>query len=214
MTRAHWATHGTVSRYVALGDSYSASDTGAQGSGWPDAVAIALRGANPGLRCHNLARAGASSRDVVEEQVPSAILLKPDLVTLSCGVDEILACRRFDLGVYAAHVSSVLRTLRKELPGAAIVTTTYPDVIRLLALSRTSKAQLGSALRQVNSAIRSLARRHGIACADLALDRSICIDAASPSDVWRRQNVLLVEAITGAIAAKPYVLAGMPLPAG
>jgi lysophospholipase L1-like esterase len=190
----------SVSRYVALGDSFSAANSEAGEIGWAHVLGTALRAVNPKVSCHNLARVGATSGDVAERQVPHALTLQPDLVTLSCGVDEILAATGFDLGTFAGHVSVALRTLRRERPETTVVTVTYPDFVRLLTLPRASKAALGSALRQVNGAIRSLARRHGIVCVELALDRSISIDASSPAEIWRRQNSLLVDAVVNLVA--------------
>jgi hypothetical protein len=75
--------------YIALGDSFAAS-IATRRPGWTDSVARRFRHANPRLDYKNLARAGASSTDVISQQLPRAYALEPDVVTLACGLDELL----------------------------------------------------------------------------------------------------------------------------
>lgn len=196
------ASHPEAWRYVALGDTFAARDPETSAISWTDSVVAALRHVNPSVLCHTLARRGATSAHLADVQVANAIRLRPHVVTISCGADEVLAAAPFDFGSYACHLSMALRTLRRELPAAVIVTATYADFVRFVELPRPSRGQLGCALRHLNTAIRSLARRHRVACVDLALDRVIWTDAESPSDVWQRQNNLVSTTVLDAVAGR------------
>ena len=82
--------------YAALGDSLT-HGTDPEGEGrWPDAVAAAL-----GCGYANLAKIGATSRDVEDEQLGPALVLRADLVSLICGANDVLESVRPDPGSFA-----------------------------------------------------------------------------------------------------------------
>ena len=87
-------------RYVAIGDSFTEGigDPRPDGRdrGWADRVAEALGGRDPGFQYANLAIRGRKLVEIVEEQVPSAVELGPDLVSLAGGVNDALR-RHWDL---------------------------------------------------------------------------------------------------------------------
>lgn len=80
--------------FVAIGDSFTEglSDPGPAGAfrGWADRVAEGLAPRVGALRYANLAVRGKLVRQIVGEQVPEAIALKPDLVALSAGGNDII----------------------------------------------------------------------------------------------------------------------------
>ena len=75
-------------RYVALGDSFTegvgdphpASPNGWRG--WADHVATALARNNPELRYANLAVRGRRMNEILDEQLQTAVMFEPDLVTV------------------------------------------------------------------------------------------------------------------------------------
>ena len=88
-------------RYVALGDSFTEGlndEIGVDGRhlGWADRFAASVDAVYPGLLYANLAVRGKLIKEVVDEQVPAAIDLRPDLVTFAAGVNDALR-RNFDL---------------------------------------------------------------------------------------------------------------------
>src|SRR5205085_8471658 len=85
------ASHSEAWRYVALGDTFAARDPVTSAISWTDSVVTALRQVNPSVLCHTLARRGATSVHLADVQVASAIRLRPHVVTISCGADEVLA---------------------------------------------------------------------------------------------------------------------------
>lgn len=159
------------SRYVAVGDSFTEGlwDTpdGTEDGpvrGWADVLAGLLSdrrraaGAEP-LRYANLAVRGRLLRPIVTEQVPAALALGPDLVSLVGGGNDILRpgsdpdrlARGLEQGVerLRAGGADVLLATGFDSSGSAIVSTTRHKV------------------GVYNAHIWSIARRHGAYVLDL-----------------------------------------------
>src|ERR1700733_12300623 len=88
-----------VNSYAALGDSFTAGRDSVDAERWADLVAAALRRVEPGLVYANLAVDGATSAEVLE-QVPAALALAPDLITVICGANDVLLTSRPDVEGY------------------------------------------------------------------------------------------------------------------
>jgi lysophospholipase L1-like esterase len=157
----------TVSTYVALGDSFTAGQGSADGERWADRLAAGLRDRNPDLVYRNLAVDGASSAEVLE-QLPKALALRPDLVTVICGANDVLLTSRPDIEGYESRFSEILDKLRRGAPEAAILTATAPESWHFLELRPRTKARLVRALGELNAATRSVAARHRVPCLNVA----------------------------------------------
>ena len=142
--------------YVALGDSFTAGLEPGQPR-WADELAKALGG-----RYVNLAEVGATSEQVEKEQLERALELSPDVITLVCGANDVLFDTRPDDDAYAARLSRMFARLRRELPHAQIVTATYPDISRFLALRPRTQARVVEGMNRFNAAVRRVARRHDV----------------------------------------------------
>ena len=146
------------SRYVALGDSFTEGlmdVTGPDGRhvGWADRVAATLALSSPGFQYANLAVRGKLMSQVVAEQVPAAIDLKPDLVTLAAGVNDALR-RNYDMHASATDLENAVRALRGT--GADVVLVAFGDP------SRRSSV-MGSVSRRIaasNAATRAIAEHY------------------------------------------------------
>jgi phosphatidylinositol alpha 1,6-mannosyltransferase len=149
--------------FVALGDSFTAGSEPGEAR-WPDEVADWL----PGCRYVNLARSRVRSHEVADEQLPRALELEPDLVSLICGANDVLLTTRPDVPAFANTFSGMLGTLRSELPEAALVTATYPDVWTHFPLRPRSRERVARGLAGVNEAIRSAADDHDALCLEFA----------------------------------------------
>src|SRR6266498_5588272 len=82
-------------RFVALGDSQTEglNDLDENGvlRGWADRLAHALHATtSPDLTYANLAVRGARAAHVVEQQLPVALALEPDLATVAVGMNDVL----------------------------------------------------------------------------------------------------------------------------
>jgi len=181
-----------VSAYAALGDSFTAGHGSVEeGDPWPDRVAARLRAVNPQLAYGNLAVDGATSAEVLA-QVPAAIAMEPDLVTLICGANDVLRTPRPDVAGYEERLSGMLGELRAALPEAAIVTTTAPEGWRFMGLRSRTEARVARALAAINAATRQVAERHGVLCLSVdghpaLLDpANYAADGLHPSDLGNR----------------------------
>jgi hypothetical protein len=97
-----------VTTYVAMGDSFTAGFEPGKPR-WPDELADAL---GPGVRYENVAVVGATSEQVEREQLPRAVELRPDLVTLVCGANDVLDSTRPDPDAYGVRLSRMFARLR------------------------------------------------------------------------------------------------------
>lgn len=113
-------------RYVAVGDSFTEGigDPRPDGRdrGWADRVAEALTASDPDLTYANLAIRGRRVGQIVGEQVPEAVALRPDLVSFAGGVNDALR-RHWDLPSLADHLDRGIGALAAT--GAHIVIVTY-----------------------------------------------------------------------------------------
>jgi lysophospholipase L1-like esterase len=156
-----------VSTYVALGDSFTAGRESIEAERWADRLAAGLRAVNPGLVYRNLAVDGASSAEVLE-QLPEAIALQPDLVTVICGANDVLLTSRPDVEGYERRFSEILERLRAANPEAAILTATAPESWHFMELRPRTKARLVKALSDLNAVTRTVAARHHVPCLNVA----------------------------------------------
>jgi lysophospholipase L1-like esterase len=150
-----------TSRYVALGDSFSA---GSRAPGFADRLAQLLDAGD----YRNLAEAGATTAHVVDRQLLTAVELGPDVVTVVCGGNDALLAVRPDPRAHAAGIDRIFATLTRALPDARVATATTPDPARFLGLRPRSAARVSRAIALINCATRTSARRHGVALVDIA----------------------------------------------
>jgi lysophospholipase L1-like esterase len=115
-------------RYVAVGDSFSEglwdpyphadgtpAPVGTQSDavmrGWTDRLADALAERNPGLEYANLAIRGKKMHQIIAEQVPTALGMEPDLVSLVGGGNDILRPQA-DIDAISAELEHAVASIR------------------------------------------------------------------------------------------------------
>ena len=177
MTTGQWAGPGQESvrntgpgphpwnRFVALGDSFTEgigdpeplSPGGLRG--WADRVAEELSEDHPDFAYANLAVRGLLLQQILDEQLEPALALKPDLVTLSAGGND-LVFRGSDPDRLAEKLDPVVDRL--SATGATVVLFTGPDwgATPLFGLIRGKVAIF-------NEHLRTIATRHDSIVADL-----------------------------------------------
>jgi lysophospholipase L1-like esterase len=114
--------------FAALGDSFTEglNDPGVGGEfrGWADRVAQRLSVENPSFRYANLAVRGKLIDQIVAEQVPVAVELSPDLVSLCAGGNDLLRPGS-DPDAMAKKLARAVRDLRAT--GAEVLLFTGVD---------------------------------------------------------------------------------------
>ncbi|WP_433530817.1 SGNH/GDSL hydrolase family protein [Micromonospora sp. CA-263727] len=154
--------------YVAVGDSFTEGldDAYPDGSfrGWADLVATRLAAeAGPDFRYANLAIRGRTFPNVVAEQVPAALAMKPDLVSFAAGGNDVLR-RTFDPDDLVGRFDEVVGRLRAD--GADVVLFRFADVMARLPGQRL----IAPRVALLNRAVGETAERHGATLVDLYAD--------------------------------------------
>jgi lysophospholipase L1-like esterase len=156
-----------VTSFAALGDSFTAGRDSVDAERWVDQIADALRRVEPDLAYGNFAVDGATSAEVLE-QVPAALALAPDLVSVICGANDVLLTSRPDVAGYERRFDEILTRLREGAPEAAVVTATAPESWHFMDMRPRTKARLIEATRNLNDATRRIAAEHGVLCLPVA----------------------------------------------
>lgn len=145
-------------RFVAIGDSFTEGlmdGIGADGRhrGWADRTACALQRRQPGLLYANLAIRGRLLAQVIDEQIPVARELRPDLVSVAAGVNDALRTS-FDLDAAMAKLEQGVGQLRAG--GSDVLLFAFGDP------SRRSRV-MGSVAQRIaatNAATQAIAREY------------------------------------------------------
>ncbi|MEV0583360.1 SGNH/GDSL hydrolase family protein [Nonomuraea sp. NPDC050310] len=116
-------------KFVALGDSFTEglNDPGPDGHfrGWADRVAERLAQVHPDFEYANLAVRGKLLAQIVEEQVPLAVKMRPDLVSFCAGGNDLMRPGS-DPDQMAKTLAGAVRELRAT--GAEVLLFTGVDV--------------------------------------------------------------------------------------
>lgn len=153
------------SRYVAIGDSFTEGigdpEPRSPGGyrGWADRVAEVLSEQTEDFAYANLAIRGRLLQQISDEQVDAALELKPDLITVSAGGNDIIrpgtdpddVSRRFEL---------MIERLRRD--GATVVMFNGPDIGMTPVLGRVR-----GKVAIYNENLRAIAQRHDAIVADM-----------------------------------------------
>ncbi|MFZ4511151.1 MAG: SGNH/GDSL hydrolase family protein [Candidatus Nanopelagicales bacterium] len=147
------------SRYVALGDSFTEGlmdETGPDGRhrGWADRLACQLQTVNPDLLYANLAIRGRLLGQVVDEQVPQALALNPDLVSIAAGVNDTLR-RSYDLHSAMTSLENAVIAFRGS--GADVLLVAFGDPSRRSRVMSSVSGRIAAA----NAATLAIAQHYG-----------------------------------------------------
>jgi lysophospholipase L1-like esterase len=150
--------------FVALGDSFTEGldDPSGDGGyrGWADRVAESLADQQPGFRYANLAVRGRLLGDVVRDQVPAAVEMRPALVSLFGGVNDILR-PRVDLALLGLQLEDAVRRLRES--GAEVLLFVGVDPSRRSRLMQ----RLMPRIHALNEIVETTASVYGCRVASL-----------------------------------------------
>ncbi|MGW6025011.1 SGNH/GDSL hydrolase family protein [Streptomyces sp. NPDC055099] len=155
-------TH-AYARYVAIGDSQTEGvgdgDEVHGYRGWADRLAEILAEGNPGFGYANLAVRGRLTARIKAEQLAPALALRPDLVTVMAGMNDLVRP-----GFDAARVAGDIEDMFTELTaaGARVATVTFPDLGRISPLARRALPRV----LDLNARTRAAADRHGVVVLD------------------------------------------------
>ncbi|CAM3019448.1 SGNH/GDSL hydrolase family protein [Saccharomonospora xinjiangensis] len=158
-------------RFVALGDSFTegvgddAPSSPNAVRGWADRVAEQLALARDGLRYANLAIRGRLLHQVLAEQVEPAVEMKPDLVTVYAGGNDLM---RPKVDIDALCDDYDVAVERLAATGATVVLFTGVDGVEDPVFRR-----MRGRTAVYNEHVRLIAARHGARVVDLWAMRAL-----------------------------------------
>jgi len=152
--------------YVALGDS-TVEGVGAtsEAATYVARIHTRLRGVYPRAAVINLGVGGATSADVVADQLDRAILLRPNLVTVSIGPNDITG--RVPEADYERNVETIFRRLTGEIR-AVVVVNLLPDLaVTPRFRGKETEPAVARLTVEFNAALARQGRRYGVEVVDL-----------------------------------------------
>ena len=152
------------SRFVAIGDSFTEgvgdpeADSPGGLRGWADRFAEVLAEHNSDLAYANLAVRGKLIRQITDEQLEAAIDLRPDLVSVCAGGNDVIRPGA-DPDAVAVQLDYLLRKLRET--GATVMVFTGVDVA-FQPVFRSIRGKVAI----YNENVRKVAQRHDCVVVD------------------------------------------------
>ncbi len=174
-------------RYVALGDSTGVG-VGAHGGGYVDRLFGRLRAARPRSTLTNLCRSGATTRELIDHQLPALPTAPAELVTVAVGVNDL--ARGTPAAVFADRLETIVQKVRRRSRGP-VVLANLPDVSLAPAVPAAWREGIAAQVRAFNDVIAQAVARHGLVLFDVfAMSRTmlpahpelISADGFHPSD--------------------------------
>jgi lysophospholipase L1-like esterase len=166
-----------VTSWVAIGDSFTEglSDEDPNGGyiGWADRLAEVLAARDADFRYANLAVRGKLLREIIDEQVPVVEQVRPDLVTMCAGGNDLIVPGS-DVDELANEFEAAVSALRAA--GCEVIVFTGPDP-RNQPVVRRVRGKVAI----YNAHLRAIADRHDARIVDLWA-MPVLVDVRSWSD--------------------------------
>lgn len=148
-------------RYVAMGDSLTegVGDPLPDGAlrGWATLLADHLSNVAPGLEFINLAVRGHRAGDALRRQLPAAVALRPDLVSVVVGANDVMLNPWLDRRRFALQLDRLIDPFAPQ--GITVVLSTLPDLAALSTLPPPLRGELRRRIQVVNEITRATADR-------------------------------------------------------
>jgi lysophospholipase L1-like esterase len=189
--------------FVAIGDSFTEgmNDAGPDGNfvGWADRLADLLAAEHSDLRYANLAIRGKLLRQIVDDQVPAAAAMRPGLVSIAGGGNDILRPGS-DPDALAELFDGAVSRLRASGAQVLMFTGFDPAAAPVLRLLR---GRIGT----YNMHLRAIADAHGCYLVDLWSMRFF-----RSADAWSPDRLHLSGESHLRVALRAGEVLGVPVP--
>jgi len=149
--------------YVALGDS-TGSGVGAREGGYVTRLFKRILTHRPGSRLINLCFSGATTADVLREQLDSGMRATPQLVTLGIGINDI--GHGVSLEQFSKNYGEIVAQLKNNTK-ATIIVTNLPDISSAPRIPAAMRSEYHQLIVEFNRRIAETAVAHGVIVFDV-----------------------------------------------
>ena len=149
--------------YVALGDSTGVGVGARKGGGYVARLFERVERARPGSRVHNFCVSGAETGDVLRGQVDRVGRVRPTLVTLGVGINDLT--HGVEEAQFARNYEEIVTRLR-SLTDAPLVVTNLPDISPAPRVPPFLHEGLRLRIEGFNARIAEVAARHKLILVD------------------------------------------------
>jgi acyl-CoA thioesterase-1 len=149
--------------YLALGDSTGAG-VGAREGGYVARLFRRIVALRPESKITNLCVSGATSSDVIRDQLDRGVSVKPNLITLGIGINDI--GHGVSLEGFSQNYDQILSTLRSKT-SATIVVTNIPEISSAPRIPQAMRSEYRQLIVQYNQQLEEVASRHGVTVFDV-----------------------------------------------
>jgi lysophospholipase L1-like esterase len=156
-------------RYVALGDSTGVGIGDKVDGGYPERLFRRLKSCGVDAGILNLAHSGATTSDVLQGQVQKGASMRPSLVTLGIGTNDLW--RMTPVGTFEMNLKLIAD--HSERSGAEVVVSnlidlTHAPIAGLVdAFLRIPRALFARRVHELNDRLNALARRPRFTVVDM-----------------------------------------------
>jgi lysophospholipase L1-like esterase len=156
-----------VSRYVALGDSYTIGTGVTAAESWPSQLVARPAGGVPLELVANLGVNGYTSDDLIKRELPLLANLRPGFASVLIGVNDVV--QRVPRDRFSANVDFILDRLLAQLPAHRMVVVSTPDyTLTPSGAAFGDPLQQRAAIADFNVIERAAAEARGIAFVDIS----------------------------------------------
>ncbi len=149
--------------YVALGDSTGAG-VGAKEGGYVARLFKRIVGRRPGSKLTNVCVSGATTSDVLRNQLKAALREEVNLITLGIGINDI--GHGLSVEQFSRNYEEILSSLRQNA-GATIIVTNIPDISSAPRIPAIIRDEYQRSIVEFNRRLEEIAARHGVIVFDV-----------------------------------------------
>ena len=141
--------------YVALGDS-TGYGIGAREGGYVKRLFNRINERRPGSTLQNLCMSGATTEDLIRDQLERGVAANADLITVGIGINDI--GHGLTIDQFARNFEEILSTLRQKTH-AQIVVTNIPDISSAPRIPGPMRSGYQQQIIRFNERLEEIAKR-------------------------------------------------------
>jgi acyl-CoA thioesterase I len=150
--------------YTALGDSTGVGVGAKEGGGYVARLFERIKRERNDARLINLCVSGATTEDVLREQMRAALATRPTLVTIGIGINDI--GHGMSVAQFERNYEEIIKKLKAETK-ATIVVTNVPDISFAPVVPLYARDSTRRNVQLFNEKIQAIAERHDLLLVDV-----------------------------------------------